>query len=223
MTNLGRIITGLSLVFSTSVIAADTFKFKNLDVVNINKNIKETQRIPNRAHQESALQQDYTEQVLRLANLGPDHKLKKIKQTIDKRRVRHTRYQQFYQGVPVWGQHVVIHTDNNNVLKKLNGNVAVGVDADIVVKGGMTPKIDKARALALLKQKYKLNKTNASPQFSRENIKLIIYLNDKNQSALAYHLSFMVQSDTGHVARPTYIVDAHSGRVLTQRERFKIG
>jgi Zn-dependent metalloprotease len=88
----------------------------------------------------------------------PDFQLKPIskvvlnKTALSKDSLIHTRYQQYFQGIPVWGREVVLHTDKQGSVKKLNGtisdNIKLKLPAALTAQQGLSAK-GKSTASAL--------------------------------------------------------------------------
>ena len=117
----------------------------------------------------------------------------------------HVRYQIYYKNIPVWGHELILHK-KINADEYLTGVDVSGVEDDIrETTGKFTAEEIETQLLA----------TNTD-KILYKNIEKIIYLDSKNKSHLAYHLSLYTNNLIHFVAAPNYIVDANTGEVLKQ-------
>ncbi|OHX20651.1 M4 family metallopeptidase, partial [Chromobacterium sphagni] len=119
-----------------------------------------------------------------------------------------TRYQQYYLGVPVWGEAVVEETRAGQPAK-LSGNYIAGIQADLA---SAQPTVKRDAALA----QAKALTANGYPT-RNEQADLAVRLNESNVAQLVYLVSFVVESGKGP-SRPNFIIDAHNGQVLQRWE-----
>lgn len=167
-----------------------------------------------------------TEQALRSQNLGatPANQLAvKLGLSADNAFVAKTalptahgtqtvRMQQTFKGVPVFGRSIAVEQDAQGNSLVANGVVTSDLQVDLA---SVTPKLDQARAVALLqKQSRTLTAGSAQP----ENVKadLYVYPSDGAPARLVYLTSFYLSGD--HPTRPTAIIDANTGEVIQQWE-----
>ncbi len=119
---------------------------------------------------------------------------------VDHRNTRHVRYDQYYQGLPVYGMQVIYHipsTKNTSV----TGMFLQGIEKDI---NNLTGKIslDDAKRIANEKNNYR----NVSAE------KIIFFdQGNSNKALLAYYIV-----DQSHSALLSYIIDANQGKILQQ-------
>ncbi|KUM02088.1 M4 family metallopeptidase [Chromobacterium subtsugae] len=122
-----------------------------------------------------------------------------------------TRFQQYYQGVPVWGEAVVEEKQAGAVAKtsgKLSGQYIAGIQSDLA---SAKPTLSSAQALSQAKSL----KANGNPTYN-EKADLVVRLNERNTAQLVYLVSFVV--DGKEPSRPHLIIDANNGQVLKQWE-----
>lgn len=118
-----------------------------------------------------------------------------------------TRYQQYYQGLPVFGGQVVQHSKNQAALRYSGEYYSVsGLNT--------TPALQRADVLAVLRTA--LNRPGLTEK--ADNGRLVVYPVRDGDCRLAYQL---VVRDGEHF-NETALVDAHSGEILLQysNERF---
>ncbi len=155
--------------------------------------------------------------VLSLAKLNSNYQLKTINKKTNSS-TKHQRYQQYFNNIPIWGKQIVIHTDKSLKIKKLNGTLASGIDADLSSKTALTASFDSKQILATIKQHYskQYELDSGNTKYSQENAQLYIYLSESNKANLVYYVNFLSQTPTGKIAKPAFIVDATSGKILSQ-------
>ena len=119
-----------------------------------------------------------------------------------------TRHQQFYQGVPVWGEGVVEHRDTRAGTSRYSGTMLSNIHQDLATA---QPSLTAAGALAQAKGAVNAVLT------ANEQVKLYVRLNARNQAQLFYLVSFL-REDTKTPSRPHFMIDATTGAVLERWE-----
>ena len=118
-----------------------------------------------------------------------------------------TRYQQLYQGIPVWGEGVVERTDRHGV-SSLKGAFLQGLSQDLPLARAVFSAAD-----ALLQAKMRVN----AYATHNDKAELYIELAADARARLVYRVSFV--SLTGAApSRPHFVIDASNGTVLEQWE-----
>jgi Zn-dependent metalloprotease len=142
--------------------------------------------------------------------------LKEIRANTDKNGVTHTRYQQTLDGVPVWGEQIIISRDRSGGVVSLRGNLVTDLANELPQ---LQASVTAADALNAMKDKVKNNYSQARGLFFKNEIsELVIYL-DNNIPKLSYSVNFFADTEAGgQPTRPYFIVDAISGAVLFQYE-----
>ena len=74
--------------------------------------------------------------------------LRALESSTDSDGTRHYRYQQYFRGIPVWGEHVVVAEDSSGSLKSLFGRSVSGLAMEIPVRA---PLVSAGSALAAAK------------------------------------------------------------------------
>ena len=126
------------------------------------------------------------------------------------------RYRQAHQGVPVFGEDVVVSEDSAGNVRALFGNLVSGLARDIA---GTRPGLSQAQALVSGKRAG-LGNGISGMLTEDESAELVVYLDDAGRGHLAYAVSFFADGVEGPT-RPIVIVDAHSGRVIAQWENLQ--
>lgn len=117
----------------------------------------------------------------------------------------HVRYNQYYQGVPVWSSQIIYHIKSQSDTS-VTGSLVTGIEQDVPQLNGKI-SIDQVKQIAIGKNSVK----------TKLNIEKIIYFDQdvSNKALLAYHVSYLTSTAEGP-ATPTYIIDANSGKILDE-------
>lgn len=115
----------------------------------------------------------------------------------------HVRYNQYYQGLPVWGAEVIYHVSSKKGTT-VTGSILNGIEKDILdVKGKLS--LDQIKKIAL---------NNLSIE-TPVNAEKIIFFDPEisSRAILAYHVTYADHTAEGP-ALPSYIIDANTGKIL---------
>jgi Zn-dependent metalloprotease len=132
--------------------------------------------------------------------------------------VTHYRYQQSFNGIPLWGMQTIIGVSPNNKVRSLHGNMALGIPGDI---GNVPAGLNPGAALLRMKNEHKQKDAAANWNFSNEESGTFLYLHKSGKAHLAYVVSFFADTEKGNPSRPVHIIDARSGRVLHSYENLQ--
>ena len=119
-----------------------------------------------------------------------------------------TRYQQFHQGVPVFGEGIVHHSDADGK-ESFKGSMLSNLAADIP---SAKAKMSAAQALSIAKTAMRAGTTE------NDQSKLFVRMNDNNVAQLVYLVSFVTKTSTDKPSRPHFLMDANTGAVIEQWE-----
>lgn len=129
--------------------------------------------------------------------------------------MRYSRYQQTFRGLPVFGEHVVVVENSAGAVRTLFGRQVNGLAAEISTAA---PRISQAQALAMGKR-ASIGSRVLGMRTENESSTLMIYVDDNDRAHRAYVVSFFATTaQGGSPTRPTVIIDADSGRVLSKWE-----
>lgn len=120
-----------------------------------------------------------------------------------------TRYQQYYQGVPVFGEAVVAQQTVGAVQPALAGSMLSGIANDLA---STKPVFSAANMLAQAKSLARVNGKTENDQAT-----LYVKLDKNNVARLVYLVSFVIE-DADHPSRPHFFIDANTGAVLERWE-----
>ncbi|WKE66234.1 M4 family metallopeptidase [Gallaecimonas kandeliae] len=113
------------------------------------------------------------------------------------------RAQQLYQGIPVFGQHLVVEKDAQGRSLHAQGRIAKDLHIDT------TPGISAAQALTLVQAHFGDALVMKDAQAVQRSAVSLMILGDR----LAYQVDYLVEGDKG-ASRPNAFVDAHTGELL---------
>ncbi len=119
-----------------------------------------------------------------------------------------TKHQQFHQGVPVFGEHIVEHRDAGAAKARVTGSVLRNLHNDLP---SVKPIFSAADALLQAKTKAQIFETE------NDQAKLYVKMGKNNTAQLIYVVSFLA-TNTNEPSRPFFMLDANTGVVLDQWE-----
>ncbi|STX37321.1 M4 family metallopeptidase [Legionella feeleii] len=147
----------------------------------------------------------------KLLSIIEENTLQKISQMNSGRKTI-TRYQQFYNGIPIIGYQVTIieNKDINEHASLVTGHLLDDIQLNT------RPDITPEKALEIAKSAY-LNPSD----INNINTQLQIRNFNKDTVLLTYLISFKTISDQQKPEWPVFIIDAHSGKILKQWNNIK--
>jgi vibriolysin len=149
-----------------------------------------------------------------LAGLDARSTLKLIKTTKDKNGGQHFRYQQVYNGIPVFGEQVVVGEDRAGAVRTLFGRRIDGLASEIPLNA--STRVTGPQALSAAKTAT-LGQQRLTRKIEREKSERMIYVDDTGKAHVSYVVTFFADAPTGgSPTRPVVIVDAQTGKVLKQ-------
>lgn len=114
------------------------------------------------------------------------------------------RYEQTWQGIPVWGQVLVADQALGGQVNQVSGTMLRKIDADLT---GPTATLSPADAAL---------KARAGAKGSNERVKLFVMQDETGQARLVYLVSWLAASK--EPSRPFVMIDAQSGSELKRWE-----
>ncbi|CAM2063946.1 M4 family metallopeptidase [Sulfidibacter corallicola] len=130
--------------------------------------------------------------------------------------ITHTRYRQTFQGVPIWGEQVLVATNRDGSIYALNGRMVTGLSTEL----RRVASLSEFDAKAALTHAKKLHHTQSltARSYRNERSELVIYIGENGKPHLAYAVSFFSDNQTGDPTMPTYLFDAKTKEVLLSFE-----
>lgn len=134
----------------------------------------------------------------------PDQELELISESTDNLGLTHVRFQQTYQGVPVWGCQTIVHFENDRTIYRVGGQTIPTPQMSVATA------IDEASAgqLAVDALKDKLNEKNLST-----SAQTVIYPNAGNPRLAQF---VTITSPVNGAIRWRAFVDAQTGGILNE-------
>ncbi|MGI0116161.1 M4 family metallopeptidase [Zooshikella sp. RANM57] len=160
-----------------------------------------------------------THSLTTLAHLTRSESLQLItKVNVSKQLIKH-RYQQYYQGVPVWNSNLVASFNHQHQLLNISGFLLRDIQSDIQ---SIKPSLSALQALNIafeaekiphiLSPLYTSTDEINRPLITNKKVDLYIYLDTRGKARLVYIVSFMAH--TTKPKRPYYIIDAHDKTII---------
>lgn len=140
---------------------------------------------------------------------NPNYSLQFLKGFVDSQsKMTHLRYDQYYQGIRVWGSQIIYHLSSDSK-PWVTGMLATDLEADIRL---VEHKISADEALAIAVNKYhKL--LSAKPKIAK-----IIYISEEkpNPAVAAYHILYGGTTADDHgLALHEFIINANTGKIIS--------
>jgi thermolysin len=145
-----------------------------------------------------------------LSHEQPDTDLTVTRVTLDDLKMGHTRVQQTFAGVPVFGGEAIVHLNRDGSLFTITDSLIHDVDVDV----HPTITADEAADLAVLEDQ-RPGEYTAPPR-----VDLQIFARD-GQSHLAWRVRLTQEDGTPDTALPVFFIDAHSGDVLFRYDNLQ--
>jgi pseudolysin/vibriolysin len=126
-----------------------------------------------------------------------------------------TRFNQLYQGVPIFDQAIVRQDDGNDpTATRFSGILLRKLEQDLP---SVKPAYSQDQILALAKARVA-----ASGKTENDQARLVIMLDEKNVAKLVYQVSFLSRVPGSQIpSRPSFMIDANNGAILQQWEGLK--
>ena len=153
-----------------------------------------------------------TQNIDRVLGLQNGNRVQKLKTNKGKNGGTHSRYQQMFKGVPIWGKQIVVHRDKQGQIKHINGTLVKDIARDI---NDMVPRLSLSQVMSSTQKSYREN----GYQIDNQRQGLRIYVDKSDVAHLAYIVQFFADNEHGgKPTRPTFLVDAKTGNILLQYE-----
>ncbi len=150
--------------------------------------------------------------------LSQDEEFILLRQRTDFNQVTHYRYQQVYNGIPVWGTQTIISRGPSNQVVRLHGTMALDISKDIK---HIPSSLDPKGALKKMKEKHKKQNIGAKWHFGNEKYGLYIYVDTKEKANLCYVVSFFADTEYGSPSQYIHFIEVTTGNVLHSFDTLK--
>jgi Zn-dependent metalloprotease len=148
--------------------------------------------------------------------------LRLLAENTDENDVTHTRYVQLFDGIPVWGYHIIAATDEDDSLVSLHGTRVADIEADIDPERlAARPLKTEREMLAAMKRRHAAKSLAAGGRliFENEVSEKVIYVGEDGRARLCFHVSFFADAaEGGSPSRPVILVDAVTEEIVLEFE-----
>jgi Zn-dependent metalloprotease len=146
--------------------------------------------------------------------------LRLLNEYTDDNDITHSRYVQLYNGIPVWGHHIIAATDEDDAIVSLHGTRVAEIEADIAPEALITRGLKQpSQVLAAMKKRHVGQSAFADAQWVFENEvgEKVVYVDEDGKARFCYHVSFFADlAEGGSPARPVILVDAETEDILLE-------
>lgn len=138
-----------------------------------------------------------------------------IRTETDKQRMIHTRLQEKYAGLPVWGGDIIVHQHPSigmtNKKQTFNGTIYQNLDQDLR-SNQLINATQSNKALNTAKEIYRQRNRNVT---TLQNVtsEAIVYITKDNKAHYAYKISFFEENPYSGPHNPIFILDAYTMQV----------
>ena len=149
--------------------------------------------------------------------LDPRNSFQVLRSNSDPTGKIHTRYEQKFHGIPVYGEQVIVHGDAQGKVQSITGAAIAGVENDISDNDAAVQRFSRHEAVLRAKNylhRYLKVSNGAAPSFRNEKIALVIYLDAQQVARDAWYISYVAEAEGAAPVRPYFILDADDGRIL---------
>ena len=127
------------------------------------------------------------------------------------------RYRQTYNGIPVWGESIIVTVDANGNYRPLQGNALQNLAADIETT---TPTLNSETAIQKAKDALMNEKGIEGDSVEVERAEMVIYPRHDGRACLCYDVSLFAEPVDGESTRPTFLIDANTGKTVFHFDRI---
>lgn len=166
----------------------------------------------------------------KLLKMGKEETLKQVSISKDSQGHRHIRYQQWYSGLPVWGQQLIVH-DRDQSIYAINGQLARGLGRSNLSQTAIKEKSGKALRSAnpdqdpiLKKSKnwwLKQQKDPSGWEFLIEEDSHQIYVHSNKSAYLVRVIQYQARKAGEVPARITMVMHESSGKIFKAWNKIK--
>ena len=143
--------------------------------------------------------------------LTGEEDFKLLSQRRDFNGVTHSRYQQLYKGIPVWGIQTVVSRNSANKVVRLHGAMVKGIPNDVKE---IPASLDALGALRRNQELHRQKNIGTAWTFSHEKYGTYIYLHQDEKAHVCSVVSFFADTGCGNPSLPVHFTDVNTGKVL---------
>jgi len=156
--------------------------------------------------------------------LGSNSELIELGTSVDRRGNTHVRYQQAYRGMPIWGEHLLVHRGPAGGSARATGRIVRGLDGSALERRAARAAAAQVAAVALSEEDAlalaKASRGHDAPgwRFFRESVELVVHLADARPAREVYAIDYFAERDGSNPTRPFFLIDAFTGEIVEQWE-----
>jgi len=176
----------------------------------------------------------------KIIGLGTDDSFHAFRESTDKAKIKHTRYQQKFKNIPVFAKELILHEDKSGRILQVNGSFVKGIEQDLGTNVSLAPAYSATEALekakiALSEDSLAKRRRHSPPEiipptdralpasgrynYRNEQSELNIYVDGNNQPRLVYYVNFLAEpTEGGEPTRPYQLIDATTGHIIKRWE-----
>jgi thermolysin len=137
--------------------------------------------------------------------------LQVVRVRIDELSMAHTRLQQTFRGVPVWGAEAVVHLGSDGVRRSITSSLQPAIDAEL----DTIPKVSAAQAVKIAKFGLCEDCWTAEPEVN------LWVIHHGERDRLAYRVELERIDGTNETSMPVVMIDAHTGEELFRYDNLQ--
>lgn len=174
------------------------------------KSLRDNSNLQSAIAQQQSIPSSLAANASQLVGLSAQESLKPRKTYQNNNGTVTTRYQQYFKGIPVIGDDIIITSNSGGVSNFAHGAVLQNIALDI---NDVTPKISGKRALSIAKGHQQMSLVSSqAPVYENETSELAIWQDPDGIARLVYSVSFVAHAD--QPSRPQMFIDAKTGEVI---------
>ena len=146
-----------------------------------------------------------------LLALSAEESLQLVRENKDAQGRSYQRLQQYYRGIPVWGEQIIVVRDAQQRAVNLHGSKINGIGTDVL---NIKPSFDGSMAINKLKAYRGKPRKAEQHEYRNEASQLMIHL-DGDRAKLVWAVSYNADiSGGGEPSRPHALIDARTGAII---------
>ena len=134
-----------------------------------------------------------------------------------------TRYSQYYKGVRVDGDTVIIHRNGDGSFKRASGfavsDIAMDVPSVIPSISAKTAMVTAMESQGVMSHSF-VRKPGLESNIRNQKSELVIYMGQDGTATLAHRIEFFAETPKGPT-RPLIYIDAQNGEILSSMENLQ--
>jgi vibriolysin len=205
------LLSSLSVVIAVFISAsANAATLNNIEQITATTSLSKSSSSVSTPPSKKASSVSNDNSLFRQLGLSNQHNSKLLMRRNNMRGLRVERIKQEFNGTPIWGQQIVAHYGSTGNVRKLRGNYASGLDAELPTN--FTSAIIALDALAIVKRSQKIDGVDVS--VSNESVANYIYINNVGNSRYVFYVKYFAQDSDGVPSKPNALVDANTGEII---------